>query len=43
MQTEMFMRESGLKTRHMVMEFILILMEQNMKVIGRRINRTVME
>jgi hypothetical protein len=42
MQTEMFMRASGLKTRHMGMEFILILMEQSMKVIGRRTNRMAM-
>jgi hypothetical protein len=42
MLMEMFMRASGLKTKLMAMEFILILMERSMKDIGRKINRTDM-
>lgn len=38
MQMEMFMMDNGLMTKLMVMECIVIQMELNMKVIGKKIN-----
>ena len=39
MQMEIFMKEIGKMIKHMVMVYILILMEQLLKVIGRMINK----
>ena len=42
MQKEMYMRENGLKIKLMDSEFILILMEVDMRVIGSKINNMVL-
>ena len=41
--TGMSMKETGLMTKHMVMEFILTLTEPNTLVIGKKTSRTDME
>lgn len=43
MQMEMFIKETGRMIKLMVMDFIIILMEPDMKVNGMRINKMVME
>ena len=43
MQKETYMKVNGLKIKQMDSEFILILMGADMKVIGFKINNTVLE
>lgn len=43
MQKETYMKVNGLKIKLMDSEFILILMGADMKVIGFKINNTVLE